>query len=210
MSALVEHKFGYTTLKVTEGGRLDALCKELKEEFPKLRMQEKRRHWRWRFLNVLLLIITFGGNRGFIEKFTTTIRRTIAWSDGKWKLIIDRPDGWEDRVWSTLMHEREHLRQFKRYGTIIMSALYILAYLPMGLAWFRAKFEKAGYLQTLRCWYVLDLAWARGEKTNSDGQTAKEWWIKQFTGPNYAWAWPFKGQVAAWYDQELSMLEAEA
>lgn len=204
MSALVDHKFGYTTMRCMAGGRLDQLCAELKQEFPKLRMQEKRRHWYWRVLRYLILVLTFGGNRRFLGGFTTTIRQTIAWSDEKWEKIDRRLDSnWEDRVWSTLMHEREHLRQFKRYTTIGMSLLYLLVFFPVGLSWFRARFEREGYLQTLRCWYALDPSWARHPK-------AKRWWVDQFTGPNYAWCWIFRGQVEGWYDRELFMLEAAA
>jgi hypothetical protein len=99
------------------------------------------------------------------------------------------------------MHEREHLRQFRRYGVFLFVLLYIMVFLPVGLAYFRARFERAGYIQTLRCWWALNRTWARSSE-------AKKWWVGQFTGANYGWAWPFKGQVTAWYDRELYRLEA--
>ena len=199
-SQKASHSFGYIKLECTENGRLDLLCKELRKEFPKLRMQHKRRHWYWRALNWIVLIVTFGGNRVFNARYTTTVRKTIGWSDKQWERIRKKAQGWEDRIWSTLMHEREHLRQFKKYTTPIMGLGYIFVFFPIGLAYVRARFERAGYLQTLRCWYVLDRKWAEHPE-------ARVWWIKQFTTGSYGWMLPFKKTVGRWFDQELKRLQ---
>ena len=47
-------------------------------------------------------------------------------------------------------HERVHLRQFARHGRLLMSILYVLLPLPMGLAYCRARFEREAYEETIR------------------------------------------------------------
>lgn len=192
------YQFGYTALTVAPGSRLDRLCRELKMEFSKLRMQRKANHWYWRLLGWLVLIVTFGSNRTFVERYTTTLPGVVAWSEHKWKLIAEGRD--LDRVWTTLMHEREHLRQFRWKGPVNMGVAYLLIWFPVGLAWYRAKYERDGYLQTLRCWYLISPRWARSPE-------ARQWWIERFTSGAYGWMWPFKSQVGRWYDDMLEQLE---
>lgn len=207
----INHVFGEVVLSCTPGGRLDLLCTSLHREFPDLRMQNKRLHWYWRAVHWLLLIVTFGGNRTFNDAYTTTIGHLIGWSDSQMRRIVSLADGTltdaaghsdvEDRIWSTLQHEREHLRQFDRYGVVGMGSLYIFVFFPLGLAYFRARFERAGYLRTLRCWYVLD-------SRRAEHPESRAWWIGQFTTGAYGWAWPFKTQVGRWFDDELKRLQA--
>ena len=195
--------FGEMSLVVNRGGRLDRLCGELHQEFPCLLMQFKTGHWYWRALGWIVLLVTFGGNKEFVKSYTTTFRRTIGWSSTYEERIEKRTPDWEDRVWSCLMHEREHLRQFERWGMLLMTLSYVFVFFPVGLAWCRAYFERAGYYQTMRCWYLLDPSWARS-------QAAKDWWVSQFTTGAYGWMWPFKKAVSAWYTTELSRIEAAA
>lgn len=196
-------QFGEVVLPAKHGGRLDRLCAELKLEFPGLVMQFKSRHWYWGLLHWVVLIFTFGGNRRFIQKYTSTFRKTIGWSKTYEQRIRARTANWEDRVWSCLMHEREHLRQFERYGMFVMTLSYVFVFFPVGLSYCRARLELAGYRQTLRCWYLLDLSWARSEE-------AKKWWIGQFTSGAYGWAWPFKKTVTRWFETEMTNLDAMA
>lgn len=200
-SATSDHTFGKVALSCTPGGRLDKLCAELRQEFPLLTMQHKSAHWYWIVLHWLLLIVTFGGNRKFNDLYTTTIGMLIGFSDSKWKAISTKAAGWEDRVWALLQHEREHLRQFKRYGLFPMLVLYVFVFFPIGFAYFRARFERAGYERTLQCWYALNRHWAEDTR-------ARDWWVKQFTGGAYGWAWPFKKTVGEWFDRELKRLQA--
>lgn len=208
--SIVDHYFGSATLRCTAGGRLDKLCHELHREFPTLAMEWKRARWYWRFLHWVVLIVSFGGNREFNDRYTTTIGMLIGWSDKKWKVIQlllteNMPQAkrtyLEDRVWSTIQHEREHLRQFRRYSVPVMFLLYVFVFLPIGLAYFRARFERVGFAMTLRCWFVLDRKWAENPE-------ARKWWISRFTGGAYAWAWPFKTRIGKWFDDELKRLQA--
>lgn len=194
------HQFGKVDLYATIGGRLDQLAIELKAEFPSLVFQFKADHWWWKVAHWFILIVSFGGNRTFLTGFTTTFGMCIGFSAGHTKRIKERVE--EDRVWSVLMHEREHLRQFKKYSLPGMILLYGLVFFPVGLAYFRARFERAGYKQTLMCWFILDRGWAENPE-------AIKWLTTQFTGPNYVWSWPFKKTVQGWFTQELSRLQCQ-
>jgi hypothetical protein len=198
-SLYCDYQFGDCRLKVIGGSRLEVLCSKLKQEFPKLVMYRKSSKWYWRVVAIFLKVVTLGKQSGFLKKFTTTSKNLVAWGDDSWQKISDGKPGWDDDIWSTLMHEREHLLTFKKYGVLISALLYVLVFLPMLLAWGRAWFERPGYTATLRCWFILDREWACSAK-------ARDWWIGQFTGPNYGWMWPFRKQVGKWYDQELQRL----
>ena len=197
------YSFGEVVLRPPAGSRLDQLCLELRNEFPKLVMQRKSDHWYWKALARVLWVLTFGKQDKFLSNFTTVIGMVCAWGENRWKEIQERPPGWDDGLWSTLMHERRHLRRFKQLGVFVCALLYLLVFLPMGLAWGRAWFEREGYIETLRCWYVLNPSWACSAE-------ARDWWVKAFTGPNYAWAWPFRKQVQRWFDTELERLRGTA
>ena len=81
-----------------------------------------------------------------------------------------------------------------------MAVLYVLLPLPMGLAWFRAHFEKAAYAETIRAAAeVWGAEYARS-------QAHRTHVIDQFTGPSYGWMWPFRASLERWYDQVLATL----
>lgn len=194
------YQFGEVVLSPSPGSRLSSLCVELEAEFPRLRMQRKIDHWYWRWIAVFLKVVTFGKQTEFLSKFTTVVGLTVALGEVKWQEIQNRVSGWEDSLWATLMHERRHMRRFRQLGVTLCALLYLLVFFPVGLAWGRAWFEREGYTETLRCWYALDPEWACSAE-------AREWWIAQFTGPSYGWAWPFRKQVQRWFDTELVRLK---
>lgn len=215
MSTSIKTKmtFGKTTFSVYSGSRLHKLCTELKLEFPDLKMGHKREIW-WHWVaHVLVCIFTLGLNRIYISSFTTTGKNRVDWSDGHWErltgLLRDgrmrktSPSREEhDRVWECLMHEREHLRQFKKYGVVLMVLMWAIP--PILFCYGRAiVIEKPGYIQSLRAKFETDRAWAG----HPDYRT---WWVSQFTGPNYGWMWMIKSQVEHWFDNELARLRKEA
>lgn len=179
--------FGDVTLVCATGGRLSNLCISLQVEFPALRLERKRDHGYWRAL-------------GRIDTFSTTGPNVIGISEKVWREIVDQPVGWENRVWALLSHEREHLRQIKRLGFFLFLLIYFVLPLPILFAFGRAYLERAGYIQTLRCWYWIDRGFVE-----SDGY--RDWWIGTFTGPSYGFMWILRGQVARWFDQELKRLQ---
>ena len=93
------------------------------------------------------------------------------------------------------------MKQFRRWGVVLMGVAYLLLPLPMGLAWFRMRVERAAYEESVRCWYEL------GGRAATDAHRAHV--IAQFTGPAYAWMWPFPSSIARWYDALVNRLACE-
>jgi hypothetical protein len=83
-----------------------------------------------------------------------------------------------------------------------MALLYVLVPLPVGVAWFRAQFEKAAYAESIR---------AAAEVWGADYPRRAEYRrhvIRQFTGASYGWMWPFRGGLERWYDQVLASISS--
>ncbi|HTJ42065.1 MAG TPA: hypothetical protein VL463_08195, partial [Kofleriaceae bacterium] len=137
--------------------RYEDLCAQLRREFPRFRVIAKRDSRLQRAIHRALVILTFGGMRGYLDDFVTTIGSTIyVCSD--WN---DRSDG--DR-WATMRHEAVHLRQFRRWTLPGMALLYLLVPLPIGLAYFRMRFERAAYEETIRVNFDLyGMGYVKGE-----------------------------------------------
>lgn len=192
--------FGDYGFEVARGSRLDDLCLELKNEFPKLRMRHKRRVWYHWIAHVAICILTVGLNRKYISAFTTTGKDSVNWGDSHNERL--RQGHEHDRVWDCLMHEREHLRQFRDKGTFVMTLIWLFP--PILFCYGRAVIiEKPGYLASLRAKFETNRYWA-------EHPLYREWWISQFTGPNYGWMWILKSQVEKWFDDELARLQAAA
>jgi hypothetical protein len=102
-----------------------------------------------------------------------------------------------------MRHELVHLRQFRRYGLLGMALLYVLMPLPMGLAYFRARFEMEAYEETIRAAAsVYGIAYVRAP-------SFRDYLVRQFVGPSYGWMWPFRRAVEAWYERAVAALDAE-
>ena len=168
--------------------RYEALLAELRAEFPRFRLVRKDRSRGQRALHLALVALTAGRMRRYLSDYQTTIGATVYVT----------PD-WDDRDvadrYVTLRHERVHLRQFASYGTVLMSLLYLLVPVPIGLAWCRAHFEKQAYAET-----IVAAAEVFGPERVRDARFRGHI-IDQFTGPSYAWMWPFRRAVGRWYDQ---------
>ncbi|HTM22886.1 MAG TPA: hypothetical protein VL172_20325 [Kofleriaceae bacterium] len=177
----------------TTPDRLDRLLADIKAEFPRFRLVRKDESALQRAIHYALVGLTFGGMRRYLTDYQTTMGSTVYvtpdWGD------IDR-----DERWVTMRHERVHMRQFRRYSRPGMALLYLLVPLPMGLAYFRARFERAAYEETIR---------AAAELHGIDHVRAagfRERVIGQFTGASYGWMWPFRTDLERWYDSVLATL----
>ena len=105
------------------------------------------------------------------------------------------PDSWDelgpDERAILLRHERVHLRQRRRYGTVGMALIYLLPIFPLGLAYGRARIEWEAYQETLRA------------TLEHKGRTAvrdpllRDRIVARFTGPAYGWMWPFPARCRA-------------
>jgi hypothetical protein len=176
--------------------RYEQLLEEIREEFPGFRLVRKTDAWTQKAIHGLLRVLTFGAQSAYLDHYQTTIRRTVY-------VTAD----WETTSYAqryiTMRHEREHLRQFRRYGLPLMALLYIFGPLPVGLSWFRAHFEKQGYAESIRAAaevhgidYVRDPAY-------------REYVVKQFVSGSYGWMWPFRRSVETWYDSVVTKLFRE-
>ena len=95
-----------------------------------------------------------------------------------------------------LRHERVHMRQMRKLGSVwIFWLLYLFLPLPFGLAWFRASFEKAAYQETLR---------AYREYHGTLPYYLRDFFRRQFLSPAYLWMWPFPSVIDSWYDEVLN------
>ena len=172
----------------------DAYLDELTEEFG-IRVIEKADDGFSKLIDRMLKIVTFGGQRSYMDRYFTTIGRTFY-----------LPSGWHERDprgrYVTLRHEAVHLRQFRRYGRIGMSLLYLLPFFPLGLAYGRARLEWEAYAETFRATaevYGVEAAQASNLRSHVR---------RQFTSPAYGWMWPFPRMVDRWIDRVLEEIVA--
>ena len=181
---------------VDHEARYQQLVRALEAEFPRLRLVDKRTVRSQRAIDLFLKVITFGGMRGYLDDYQTTIGTTIY-------LTAD----WDDRDprdrYCTLRHEAVHLRQFRKYTLPGMGLLYLLFPLPLGLAWCRARFEREAYEESIR---AAAEVWGPAAPASP---VYRAHVIDQFVGPSYGWMWPFRRALERWYDGVLSSLPAD-
>jgi hypothetical protein len=174
----------------------EAYVEALRKRFPHLRLVEKGRSPFSRSIDTALRGVTFGGQRAFMTRYVTTIGQTIY-----------LPSDWWDRSPTsrliTLRHEAVHLEQFRRLGFVPMAFLYLVPWLPLGLAWGRARLEWEAYRETLRATAEL-----RGIEAAAHPKLVDHI-VAQFTTSAYGWMWPFPKTVRGWIDAELTKLRAE-
>jgi hypothetical protein len=82
--------------------------------------------------------------------------------------------------------------------------LYLLPIFPLGLAWFRARFEWEAYRETLRA--TADL---RGVGALDDPLLRREI-VRRFVSGDYGWMWPFSRTIERWFDQAVADIRAES
>jgi hypothetical protein len=166
---------------------------ELTREFPAFRIVPKRGDLLSRAIDAALRLVTLNGQRHYLTRYHTVIGDTLYVPE-TWDALPDR-----DRV-ILLRHERVHLRQRRRYGAALMTFLYLVPFLPLGLAYGRARIEWEAYEETLRA--TAELC---GLPAAAD-PALRERIVSRFTGPDYGWMWPFRRIVERWYDRALHEL----
>ena len=174
--------------------RYDALVAALTAEIPGFRIVRKDQSALHRAIDVALRIATLGRMRDYLGSYQTTIGRTV-YVTADWD-ELDRA-----KRYVTLRHEAVHLRQFRKLTVPVMAILYVLLPLPMGLAYFRARFEQEAYAETIRA--AAEVWGAHVPRSPS----YRAYVIDQFTGPSYGWMWPFRRALERWYDQVLATLD---
>jgi hypothetical protein len=175
--------------------RYDTYLEQLRREIPGFRVVRKDSSRLHRAIHHALRIVTLGQMTSYLDSYQTTIGKTVYVT----------PD-WDDRDpddrYVTMRHEAVHLRQFRRYTLPGMALLYLLLPLPMGLAYFRMRFERSAYAETIRASAEV---WGVDYAT---GRELRDHVIGAFVGPAYGWMWPFRRQLERWYDQVVEELDA--
>ncbi len=169
---------------------------KIRDEFPGFRIVPKSKSRLSRAIDVALKILTLGGQRTFLTEYYTVIGDTLY-----------VPPGWDEtadveRV-VVLRHEWVHLRQRRRYGTLLMTFLYLIPFFPVGLAYGRARIEWEAYSETLRATAELS-----GVEAVKDPALRRKI-VGRFTGAAYGWMWPFGRSVERWYDEVVAKIEGE-
>jgi hypothetical protein len=167
---------------------------EIAEEFPSFKIIPKSESALMKALNIFLKIVTFGKMKTFMSHFTTVVGC---------KVYV--PSNWEDfNKKSILRHERVHMRQAKRVGRIWFSIAYVMLWFPIGLAYFRMKWEQEAYEETMRF-----VAERKGGMAMLEHDGYRERMVKRFTGHKYVWTWPFRKSVEKWYDETVAKIKQE-
>lgn len=169
---------------------------EIREEFPRFRIVAKDESLLSRLIDVVLRIVTLGGQSRFLTHYHTVIGDTL-YVPPTWDALDD-----VDRV-ILLRHERVHLRQRRRYGFVGMAIIYLVPFFPLGLAYGRARLEWEAYVETLRAtaeYHGIGAVKAERLRTTI---------VARFTGPDYGWMWPFRSAVERWYDEAVRKIELE-
>jgi len=169
----------------------EALLDEVRAEFPSFRIVDKDQSRLSVAIDWALRLLTLGAQRHFMTRYHTVIGDTLyvcaAWH------------GMSDVARTVLLrHERVHLRQRRRYGFVPFALLYLLPFFPLGLAYFRARFEWEAYVETLRATAEL-----RGTGALADPELRGEL-VRRFVGADYAWMWPFPRTIERWFDRAVS------
>lgn len=175
--------------------RYAQLVAELRAEFPRMRIVKKADSRLHRLIHKALVVVTFGGMRSYLESYQTTIGSSIyVTSDWDERDPLER--------YCTLRHEAVHLRQFRKFSLPGMAFLYLFLPLPLGVAYFRARFEQEAYAESIRA-----AAEIHGPG-HPRSQSYRDHILEQFTGPSYGWMWPFRRSLERWYDGVLATLPA--
>lgn len=161
-------------------GQVDELIREMITEFPKLEFHSHKPWW---------LKFGFKCIGSDADDFTQTIGNHIYYC-GDWDELSDV------RKYTTLRHELIHLRQFRKYGFVLFSLLYLLCFFPIGLAYFRARFEREGYKESLKAKVEI---YGPTESIKEQGWSGYKF---AFLTKAYLWAWPFKSQIEKWFMQD--------
>jgi hypothetical protein len=172
----------------SDGLRTRHLLEDIAGEFPDFSIRKKRDSRLQKAIHVVLVAVTLGGQRTYLTRYHTVLWGTL-WVPDAWDEMTD------DERFILLRHERVHLRQRKRMGDALMSFLYLVPFLPVGLAYGRARIEWEAYVETLRATAeVHGLAAAESLRAGI---------VERFTGPDYGWMWPFPAAIRAWFDEAM-------
>ncbi len=173
------------------------LLGEIEREFPRFQIIPKDEAPSQKLIHLSLWLLTFGAMNSYLSGYHTTIGQKVYVAPS-WKTLPP------ESQYQVLRHELVHIRQFRKYTFFGMAFLYLLVPFPFGLSFFRAKFEKEGYEESIRAAaeiHGIEYVASRSFRDNV---------IQQFTSSAYGWMWPFPKRLSRWYDCILKELEESA
>ena len=150
----------------------------------------EKKGWFWKALHYVVMVVTFGGNREFLTRYYTTLGGTIGYPKGWEKSSL------ESRI-AVLEHELVHIKQCKKFGLgnvwlglPLYTPLYLLFPLPVGLAYFRWRFEREAYAHGIRC--RLKMEPELYDKLIDHA-------VNELTSGAYGWTWPFQSSAYGYF-----------
>ena len=158
---------------------------------------QKSDSWLMRAIGTFLKVVSFGQNTTFMTDFVTTINHTIY--------VPTAYSIWRQETRDAVIeHEKVHIAQADKYTFLFFAFLYVCMFFPIGLAYFRMKFEQEAYAVTLKCYYAsYGAAYIQLPEVKAS-------MVSYFTGPSYLWTWPFKKSIETWYDATVQGILASA
>jgi len=173
---------------------LTELLDELRTEFPSFNIKPKASSFFMKLVNVLLLVLTLGKQKKFMESFTTTIGSTV-YTSGEWRTLADY-----SRV-IILRHERVHLRQAKKYGRFVFAFLYLFCPLPVFYAKWRTQFEMEAYAESMQALHDFG--------GNLLAPSYRDAMVGHFLGAEYGWMCRDRAKVEQWFSSTLEQVLRE-
>jgi hypothetical protein len=142
----------------------------------------------WRVIDVVYRILTLNKVKKASTRYVTTLGPYIFY-----------PAEWQHstltvRDYVTLRHEAIHLEQYNSLckmniwlGSLLFTFLYFFMFFPIGLAYFRYRYERQAYVTTFLVGQRFGIIYN------------PEAFVTALTGSAYLWAWPFKKSVRAYF-----------
>ncbi len=182
--------------KMASEERLERLLSSFASRNKPVLVVRKRDFVLQRLADVGLRIVTLNGQKTYLTNYVTTLGHTIY--------VPDDFNEWPaSHRYKILRHELIHVLQFERYGWVLMTLIYGLFPLPMGLAYGRARLEWEAYAETLRA--TAEVSGFR----EASSEALTQMIVDRFTGPDYGWMWPFPNAVRKWIREELSRIQTD-
>jgi hypothetical protein len=168
------------------------LLVEIKKEFSDFDVVVKTDSILMKIIDVCLRILTFNQMNKFMTKFITTLGNTVY-----------VPADWEQHSLvgkvEIMRHERIHMKQSRELGRLKFSLFYLFFPMPFGLAYYRMKFEKEAYEESLKAVYEY-----YGSKFFTP--SLKSGIVNHFISAEYFWMWLRKSDIEKWYDNVISCI----
>lgn len=174
----------------------EQLLKEMSLEFPDFEIRPKATSPRMKVIDTFLKAITFGQMKSFMTSFITTVKETV-YVPGDWGSLDSLSKA------AIIRHERVHMRQRKRMGSVRFVFNYLFWVLPTVFAIGRRNLEQEAYEESLRAHVDYEGISALDDKEY------RAIVISQFTTANYFWTFPFRQKMERWYDGIVDKIRKE-